>query len=276
MRNKNLYKVILTALFTALSFAGVYVQIKLPVGMIHLGNFVCIISSMLIGGILGGTSGAIGMMLADISMGYGVPSAVRTLILKFLMGLIAGSLFKIFVKHKKSNGIANLVITIILGISTILMTVISALSYQNKFVVSYTKITSDGSKLVEKVLTFHWIIPVLIGVLFLMSLFVLIFRRKLNRVSSAALVSASIGIAFNIFGEVFIKTLIYYWLNASYDTMDAAFMYSVSGLPSTIITSIITVVLVGFIFYPIYKAILSTNASKELGLINYESDNENE
>lgn len=274
MNKKSLYKIILTSLFTALSFAGVYIQIKLPVGMVHLGNFVCIISSFFLGGLLGGTSGAIGMCLADITMGYGLASSVRTLILKFFMGLIAGSLFKVLKKKDKSNGIFNLIITIVLFISTIVMTIISILSYQNKFVVSYDKLVDGAIKTTEKTLTFNWIIPVLLAVLFIMSLLVLIFRHKLNKISSVALSSASVAISFNIFGEVFIKSLIYYLLNSSYDSINASFMYSVSGLPSTLITSTITLVLVGFIFYPIYIAVSHTNAAKLLD-INDEKNVEN-
>lgn len=260
MKNKQLYKTILTALFTALSFAGVYVQIKLPVGMVHLGNFICIIASFIVGGVSGGFAGAIGMALADITLGYGVPSAVRTLILKFFMGLISGSIFSICVKKDKDNFVSNLLLTILLGISTIVMTIVSVLSYQGKFSVSYEK----AGKLVEKTLEFNWIIPVLIGILFLMSLLVLIFRNKVNKLSRIALEAASVGIAFNIFGEIFIKSILYYWLNSSYNTLNAAFMYSVSGIPSTLITSCVTLVLVGFVFYPIYKAYLQTNAAQIL------------
>lgn len=256
MKNKNLYKAILTALFTALSFAGVFVQIKLPVGMIHLGNFVCILASFIIGGVLGGFSGAIGMMLADFQLGYGVPSAIRTLILKFFMGLIAGCLFKVLKRKEKDNNILNLILTIVLFVSTIVMTVLSILSYQGKFVVNYEK----AGKIVSKTLEFHWLIPVLLGVLFIFSFIVLILRNKVDKEARVALIASSFAISFNIFGEIFIKTLLYYWLNSAYNTMDAAFMYSVSGIPSTLATSCVTLVLVGFIFNPIYKAYKNTNA----------------
>ncbi len=256
MKNKKLYKTVLTALFTALSFAGVYVQIKLPVGMIHLGNFVCIMSSFILGGLLGGVSGAIGMMLADITLGYGMPSAVRTLILKFFMGLIAGSLFKYYTKKDKDSSLGNLIITILLGIVSITTTVLSFLSYQGKFVISYTK----ASNVVTKTLEFHWLIPVVFAILFLFSLIVLILRNRVEKEARIALISSSFAIAFNVFGEIFIKSLLYYWLNSSYNTLDAAFMYSVSGIPSTLATSCITLALVSFIFTPVYKAYKQTNA----------------
>jgi len=256
LKNKKLYKTILTALFTALNFAGVYVQIKLPVGMIHLGNFVCILGSFILGGLLGGLSGSIGMMLADVTLGYGIASAIRTLILKFFMGLIAGSLFKIYSKKEKDSIIPNLVLAIILGISSIVTTILSILSYQGKFVISYTK----ADNLVTKILEFHWLIPVVFVILFIFSIIVLILRNKVDKDARIALVSSSFAIGFNVFGEIFIKSLLYYWLNSSYNTLDAAFLYSVSGIPSTLLTSCITLALVSFIFDPVYKAYKHTNA----------------
>ncbi len=260
MKNKKLYKTVLTALFTALSFAGVYVQIKLPVGMIHLGNFVCILASFMLGGLLGGISGAIGMMLADVTLGYGMPSALRTLILKFFMGLIAGSLFKVYSKKEKESIVPNIIITIVLAISSIVTCILSVLSYQGKFVINYIK----ADKVITKTLEFHWMIPLVFLILFLFSIIVLILRNKVDKEAKVALISSSFAIAFNVFGEIFIKSLLYYWLNSSYNTLDAAFMYSVSGIPSTLATSCITLALVSFIFTPVYKAYKQTNAYKVL------------
>ena len=262
MLNKKLYLAIMTSLFVAMSFAGVYIRIPLPVGMIHLGNFICIIGSFILGGPLGGLAGSIGMMMADISLGYGVASAIRTLILKFFMGLFSGLAFKKLINKGDKYKKINYYLFSFLLIAFIITLVISILSYQNVFVISYIK----GEKEVVKTLVFHWIIPLMVGVTLVFSLVNIIFNKKLDKISSIALLSASIGIAFNIFGEVFIKTLIYYWLNASYQSIEASFMYSVSGLPSTLITSVITTILVPLIVYPIFKALRHTNQVKYLNI----------
>lgn len=38
-----------------------------------------------------------------------------------------------------------------------------------------------------------------------------------------------------------------------------AYLYSVAGLPSTLITSVLTVSIIGFIYYPIYRSTKSFN-----------------
>lgn len=262
MLNKNLYKYIMAALFIALNFTGVFINIKMPTGMVHLGNFILIIGSILLGGPLGGFSGAIGMMLADIHLGYGLPSAVRTLVLKFITGLIAGYMFRDLIKKGNKYKKINIVVTIIVFIFLISTIVLSVLSYKNIFTISYYK----GDTLQNKSLVFHWIIPVLAFVIFVMSLVNLIFSGKVDRISAISLLSTSTALAFNIFGEVFIKALIYYWLNPSYNSYEASFMYSVTGLPSTLITSVVTAILVSFVIYPILKALKNTNQAKYLEL----------
>ena len=66
------YKVSMTGLLAALSYVVfTYGQIKitLPGGdatSIHLGNAVCVIGALLMGGIYGGLGGAIGMTIGDL------------------------------------------------------------------------------------------------------------------------------------------------------------------------------------------------------------------
>ncbi len=266
MNKTKLYKLILTSLFTALAFAFTYVYIPLPVGKVHLGNFVCIMSSFFVGPLLGGLSGAIGMGLADVTGGYALASIIRTIILKFVMGVISGFVFKILKDSKSDYKYLSLIVSIILFIITIVMIILSVVTYQNPITFSY-EIVNNGETTVKNVkLFFNYMIPVLSGILFVLSLVVFVLQNKLNKLSCFAVYSAGLGIAFNIFGELFIKSLIYYALNSNYNSWNAAFMYSVSGLPSTLLTSGVTLVLVSLIFYPVYKAVSLTPVAKSLDI----------
>ena len=102
MNTKNrkiLVNMCLIGIFSALSYVGVLINIPIPspLGkpMIHLGNLVVVIASLVFGGVVGGVSGSIGMGLYDIINGYDIWSISRTIILKLAIGLIVG-----FVYHK--------------------------------------------------------------------------------------------------------------------------------------------------------------------------------
>ena len=104
MQNKTKHQKILNITFIALFAALSYLAIstfRIPFGpmFIHFGNLLVILSALLLGGWQGGLSGAIGMGLFDILHGY-ADSAPKTLILKFLIGLITGLCFKFLKKTK--------------------------------------------------------------------------------------------------------------------------------------------------------------------------------
>ena len=94
------YKIALTGLFAALSyvvFTFLQIKITLPGGdatSIHLGNAVCVLGALLIGGTYGGVGGAIGMTIGDLMDPIYVVYAPKTFILKFCIGFITG-----FVAH---------------------------------------------------------------------------------------------------------------------------------------------------------------------------------
>ena len=91
MKNERIYKLVLTALMAALSyvvFTFLQIKIALPGGdatSLHLGNAVCVLGALLLGGVYGGIGGAIGI-LDPIYIVY----APKTFILKFCIGLITG------------------------------------------------------------------------------------------------------------------------------------------------------------------------------------------
>src|SRR5574344_258773 len=91
---------------TEVAAAGDGAYISLPTGAkIHLGNFVCIMASLLCGGLVGGITGSLGMGLNDIASGYAWTTTLRTFILKFIMGLVIGLIFTYIFKKKKKQTI---------------------------------------------------------------------------------------------------------------------------------------------------------------------------
>lgn len=86
----------LTGLFAALSyvvFTFLQIKITLPGGdatSIHLGNAVCVLGALIMGGLYGGLGGAIGMTIGDLFDPVYVVYAPKTFILKLCIGLITG------------------------------------------------------------------------------------------------------------------------------------------------------------------------------------------
>ncbi|GHU63871.1 hypothetical protein FACS189418_7990 [Clostridia bacterium] len=86
----------LVGVFAALSYAVfTFLQIKIPIGpghmvSLHLGNAVCVLSALILGGVYGGLSGAIGMTIGDLLDPVYITVAPKTFLLKFCMGLITG------------------------------------------------------------------------------------------------------------------------------------------------------------------------------------------
>lgn len=96
MENKNLQKVVFTGVFAALSyvvFTFLQIKITLPGGdatSIHLGNAVCVLGALLLGGLWGGLGGALGMTIGDLFDPVYVIYAPKTFVLKLCIGLIVG------------------------------------------------------------------------------------------------------------------------------------------------------------------------------------------
>lgn len=96
MQNNKIQKIAFTSLFAALSYAVfTYLQIKVPLPggdatSIHLGNAVCVLGALLLGGFYGGIGGAVGMTIADLLDPVYIVYAPRTFLLKLCIGLITG------------------------------------------------------------------------------------------------------------------------------------------------------------------------------------------
>lgn len=96
MKNQTTLKVAFTGLFAALSYVVfTFLQIKIPLPggdatSIHLGNAVCVLGALLLGGVYGGIGGSIGMTIGDLLDPVYVVYAPKTFILKFCIGFITG------------------------------------------------------------------------------------------------------------------------------------------------------------------------------------------
>lgn len=96
MRNEKIQKLVMTGVFAALSyvvFTFLQIKISLPGGdatSIHLGNAVCVLGALILGGLYGGIGGSIGMTIGDLFDPVYVVYAPKTFILKLCIGLITG------------------------------------------------------------------------------------------------------------------------------------------------------------------------------------------
>lgn len=109
MQNKKVFKLVLTALMAALCyvvFTLIQIKIPTPAGYtsFHLGNVFCVLAALMIDGVSGGIAGAIGMGIADLLDPAYVITAPKTIILKFFIGFITGTLaHKVFKINEKQD-----------------------------------------------------------------------------------------------------------------------------------------------------------------------------
>lgn len=106
--NNNLKKLILAALFTALSCVAT-MSIRIPTpgtsGYIHPGDAIVILSGVILGPVWGFLAGGIGSALSDLIGGYFIYVPI-TFGIKGLVALAAGLLYQKVGKNQKSRYIA--------------------------------------------------------------------------------------------------------------------------------------------------------------------------
>ena len=236
---------VIIALFTALTFVGTYVQIPLGTSKVHLGNFVCILAGLLCGGLVGGISGSLGMGLNDLLSGYGPDTYIRSFIVKFLLGFIAGALFRYLIKKEKKITYRFYFIS-----GAFLITFITLL------VLYLTKgevIQMDA----KRKFTISILLLSLLAVMSVFFFVIQLFVKKINLVQRYVLYVASIASIFNITLEFLIKIPFKVWMASL--TWEGATIYAVSSLPSSLITCIVTTLFVTFIYIPLYTATQKIN-----------------
>lgn len=106
--NNNLKKLILAALFAALSCVAT-MSIRIPTpgtgGYIHPGDAIVILSGVILGPVWGFFAGGIGSALSDLIGGYFVYVPI-TFVIKGLVALVAGHLYQKIGKTQKSRYVA--------------------------------------------------------------------------------------------------------------------------------------------------------------------------
>lgn len=129
--SEQVYKIALTGLMAALSyvvFTFLQIKIQLPGGdatSIHLGNAVCVLGALLLGGFYGGLGGAIGMALGDLFDPVYITYVPKTLLLKLCIGLITGLIAHKIGKITESNDKAHVLKwTILAAVGGLLFNVI--------------------------------------------------------------------------------------------------------------------------------------------------------
>lgn len=96
MKKLNVQRLTAIAMLAALSyvvFTFLQIKISLPGGdatSIHLGNAVCVLGALLMGGFAGGLGGAVGMTIGDLLDPIYIVYAPKTFVLKLCIGLITG------------------------------------------------------------------------------------------------------------------------------------------------------------------------------------------
>ena len=119
MKNKHIYNITLTALFTALVIVGsrIYVGTH-DTFRFHLGNCMCLLSAFLLSPVYAGLASGIGSMLFDILFyPFGLGCLV-TFVTKFVMGYVAGIIFTKFTNPVFSGTIGEIAYIILYALKT--------------------------------------------------------------------------------------------------------------------------------------------------------------
>ncbi len=180
----TLLTTVLIALFAALSYVVLYIKIPMGEQFVHMGNMVTILAALLIGGWQGGLSGSIGMGLYDIF--FYPTSVVKTLILKFGIGLFTGLIARVGHRHpdrspRKGLAAASAV-SLVIG-----LVLLAGRLFRLGGLADVTPVAT----------VFLLVLGVLLGLLLLASL----KTDKLNNEVLFATLGATVGILWNIVGE---------------------------------------------------------------------------
>ncbi|HEX3022420.1 MAG TPA: ECF transporter S component [Lachnospiraceae bacterium] len=104
MKQDKLYKLVLTALLAALTYAATTI-IKIPSvngGYIHPGDGIVFLSGLILGPLYGGFAAGLGSMLVDLLSGYN-QYVIGTFLIKALAAAACGGLFKLL--HTKVKNV---------------------------------------------------------------------------------------------------------------------------------------------------------------------------
>ncbi len=237
---KSGIRTVLIALFAALSYVVLFFRIPYPapVGQpfLHLGNAVVILASLLLGGWQGGLAGAIGMGLNDLYFGYGF-ATVKTVILKFGIGLFAGMVARLGKKHPDRSPRVGLfaaaVAALVLGLAILIGKLSGVPAFETVPSLAYW---------------FLLLLAAALGAAALLSL----RMPSLTNERLFTLLGATAGIAFNVVGE-FLGGTVMKMIAGS--TWQAASIASLMSLPATFINGVASIAAAVLLYIPIKTAL---------------------
>lgn len=232
-KSKNTFRLldaVMIALFAALAYVAVWV-LRIPVGpmFVHLGNLTVVTAALLLGGWQGGLAGAIGMGLFDLMNGY-ASTAPKTIILKFMIGLITGLVYAALRRRKKFPTIPLVALGIVALVAAGCIT-------------TYV-LTGAGFSFLTALMV---ILSAVIGLLCLLFAFL---GARMNHKLAAAVVGASCGMVFNLLGEAAYEFVSQLLLGSAFGT---AVTMAVTSQASTLINVLISVIGGVALFLPLEK-----------------------
>ena len=278
---KILSKITIIALFTALAFVGVFIQIKMPTGdMVHLGNFVMILAALLLGGLEGGLVGSLGMGLYDLIYYTSKPSTIiRTFVLKFLIGFLVGYLFRLILKKKLNTKYlligATSFFLLVFGVSLglFLSGDFADFSFSNGLSSNFANFFGSG-----KTVKISLYIPIFSLIFAIGTVLSIVFERKLSTRSKAALFAILSAVLLNIIGEFILRWLLEGTFNVLVSDLNNGFTVSLatatSKIPGSLITGFLSVFLAVLIYEPIYRGVKNLTVFKDDTVDLIEGENE--
>lgn len=252
-KQKSIYKMIICAIFSALAFVGTMIQIPLPSGgMIHLGNFVVIISALLCGPYVGGLAGGLGCGLYELLVRSNPIGFIQYFLLKLIMGLIVGHLFRKIVNNKIKLNYS--ILLIILGSIMCIFTSLVIIFYNNNLV-------NLSSSINNKLL--YIILVSIAGYLFsIIFIFAGIFSNKLNILTRLVMFVTTISVFVNLCLEFMWKLLYNRFVEDL--SFNGALIKGISSIPSCILTGCITVGISSLIYYRVYLSTKDLNKLNDI------------
>ena len=91
MKKDSVYKLVFAALMAALVCVATFLRFPFLGSKVHLGNTLCLLAGLLLGGPAGGLAAGIGSALNDLVSGYPIDELLVTFVSKFLMALICAA-----------------------------------------------------------------------------------------------------------------------------------------------------------------------------------------
>lgn len=230
----NILRLVLIAMFAAICFVIIMFRIPIADQFVHAGNAVCILAALLLGGWQGGLAGSIGMGLNDLF--FYPSSVVKTLILKFGIGLFTGLIFRYGKTHPDRS--PRLGLGIASGVSLASGAVVLAIYLQSS--------THSNGLLIPSI--FLLILGGVLAGILVASCFVRSFSHDILY----AVFGATIGVAFNVVGEFtwrFVENLL------TGLTVGGAVTATLVKIPATFLNGSFSVFLAVLLYLPVRTAL---------------------